>query len=998
MRNLKKFLALVLAMMMTLSLMVTVNAATDSDFTDKDSITENFAEGIEVLKGMGVFEGYPDGSFGPKGEITRAETAAIVYRLATGDWEGTQAHLYKDYQQFDDVASSQWFAGYINYCANAEWIAGYGNGKFGPNDKVTAYQAAAMILRAVGYGKNGEFVGSTWRTQVANVTRSEGLLVNVDKTTYANTMNNFATRELVAEILFQAAQIPTVTWSMLGGYNKYQASVTVAGQDNLLNPSLGYINYGLTNHQGIVLGNQATGEKATKIGFGINQLAAATDPQVMNNSGSYTYTDTAATTAAAGNVTMAFDAETGLDLFGHKVKVWYNANGGTHKTYAVFDKAVLSATITASAAEKIGKTQLDADAGANKLSAAVNAAGFTVPVTDQQFYTSESFSRFGALADTAPTATTAKVYVVISNNSDKTVDVVIPVNVAAAQITKVDNWSATKTISLDATLSGTFAIDVAAGEVYEQDDVTSPSEGFVVGSKVIATEITKSTADDTNPVYWLDNVPASSVTGKVVHYDTTTKTVTLEGGKTLDSTIIDNAAISNGTGNYNVKSTSSFKYTTYKFTLDGMGNWLHAEEVFENNFVYGTYIDYSTNLGTGTFTYQLVGVDLNGEVVKYNPTKFQLQGDASATALSGAKDIGTIGIPYHEHGASASTGGGLVGRDGTVVYKGFIMKDTLMDNQDATLKDIAGIVGLSTNGKTVINKSGVDMGVVQVTNGTADGTAGKEYVYLTEKTKFIVVDGYGTDTLKPVVYNGISALLGGSGGVSIDHTKASEILCTMSNYMYSNTGVISKQVDTIILPKDALEYDGGNNLYFFHKVTSSVASAGDDAYLFEGYQNGEKVNVWVDVANVKVAAGVGTICVANNTTELAADKFLLLVDSGKKAANGEPVYTTKAVDATAGTGQNVAPGTSPNAICYDTATAYKADTMNTQTALLDTTLVKVADAKVVNLVPNLATIKSLDDLNHLSSVVGDEVTVAVTYAETGSKTISVIYVLNVAHT
>ncbi len=989
MRNLKKFLALVLAMMMTLSLMVTVNAATDSDFTDKDSITENFAEGIEVLKGMGVFEGYPDGSFGPKGEITRAETAAIVYRLATGDWEGTQAHLYKDYQQFDDVASSQWFAGYINYCANAEWIAGYGNGKFGPNDKVTAYQAAAMILRAVGYGKNGEFVGSTWRTQVANVTRSEGLLVNVDKTTYANTMNNFATRELVAEILFQAAQIPTVTWTMLGGYNKYQSSITVAGQDNLLNPSLGYINYGLTNHQGIVLGNQATGEKATKIGFGINQLAATGDPQVMNNSGSYTYADNAATNAAAGNVTMAFDAETGLDLFGHKVKVWYNANGGTHKTYAVFDKAVLSATITASAPEQIGKTQLDADAGANKLSAAVNAAGFTVPVTNQQFYASASFSRFGALADTAPTATTAKVYVVISNNSDKTVDVVIPVNVAAAQITKVDNWSATKTINLDSSIT---ADDTDTQ--YEQADVTSPSEGFVVGSKVIATEITQNTKDDGAPVYWLDNVPAPSVTGKVVHYDTTTKAVTLEGGKTLERTIIADDAISNDTGNYNVESTTNFKYTTYKFTLDGMGNWLHAEEVFENNFVYGTYIDYSTNLGTGTFTYQLVGVDLNGEVVKYNPTKFQLQGDASATALSGAKDIGTIGIPYHEHGASASTGGGLVGRDGTVVYKGFIMKDTLMDNQDATLKDIAGIVGLSTDGKTVINKSGVDMGVVQVTNGTADGTAGKEYVYLTEKTKFIVVDGYGTDTLKPVVYNGISALLGGSGGVSIDHTKASEILCTMSNYMYSNTGVISKQVDTIILPKDALEYDGGNNLYFFHKVTSSVASAGDDAYLFEGYQNGEKVNVWVDAdyvdgGKLQTQSGTGN--------DLAADKFLLLVDSGKKAANGEPVYTTKALDATVGKEQNAAPGANPNAICYDTATAYKADTMNTQTALLGTDLVKVADAKVVNLVPNLATIKSLDDLNHLSSVVGQKVDVAVTYAESGSKTISVIYVLNVTH-
>jgi len=42
---------------------------------------------------------------------------------------------------------------------NAEWIAGYGNDKFGPSGKVTGCQAAAVILRAVGYGKNNEFKG-----------------------------------------------------------------------------------------------------------------------------------------------------------------------------------------------------------------------------------------------------------------------------------------------------------------------------------------------------------------------------------------------------------------------------------------------------------------------------------------------------------------------------------------------------------------------------------------------------------------------------------------------------------------------------------------------------------------------------------------------------------------------------------------------------------------------------------------------------------------------
>lgn len=216
MRNLKKFLALVLAMMMTFSLMLTVNAA--SEFTDAESITDDFSEAIAVLEGLEVFEGYPDKTFKPKNDITRAEAATIVYRLATGDVEGSKAHLYKDYGTFTDVTSDHWAAGYINYCANAEWIAGYGNGKFGPNDKVTGYQAAAMILRAVGYGKNNEFKGSGWQVQAANFSRTLGLLKNVNNTSYANTLNQPATRELVAEILFQAGLINTVTWTQLNGY------------------------------------------------------------------------------------------------------------------------------------------------------------------------------------------------------------------------------------------------------------------------------------------------------------------------------------------------------------------------------------------------------------------------------------------------------------------------------------------------------------------------------------------------------------------------------------------------------------------------------------------------------------------------------------------------------------------------------------------------------------------------------------------------------------
>lgn len=220
MRNLKKFLALVLAMMMTFSLMITANASytANSDFSDAESLTPEFREAVSVLEGLEVFEGYEDGTFKPKNNITRAEVATIVYRLATGDVKGAQANLYKDYATFTDVKADHWAAGYINYCANAEWIAGYGNGKFGPNDQVTGYQAASMILRAVGYGKNKEFVGSGWQVQTANFSRSLGLLKNVDDTTYANTLNQAAPRELVAEILFQAGLINTVVWNQLTGY------------------------------------------------------------------------------------------------------------------------------------------------------------------------------------------------------------------------------------------------------------------------------------------------------------------------------------------------------------------------------------------------------------------------------------------------------------------------------------------------------------------------------------------------------------------------------------------------------------------------------------------------------------------------------------------------------------------------------------------------------------------------------------------------------------
>ena len=232
----KKLLAMVLALVMTLSLAVSASA-----FKDDKDISADYAEAVAVLDGMGVFKGYEDGSFKPTGDITRAEVATIIYRIYTGDVaKSDKSGLYATYNKFSDMTGAGWAAGYIGYCANAELVKGYPDGTFKPSGKITGYEVLAMILRAVGYDKNGEFSGADWALNVAKYAEQLGILKNVAKTT---NLGAPATRELVAEILFRAIQQPMVTYTPAFGY------VTDKVQ-KLDQTSLGYKNFKLVSGDG----------------------------------------------------------------------------------------------------------------------------------------------------------------------------------------------------------------------------------------------------------------------------------------------------------------------------------------------------------------------------------------------------------------------------------------------------------------------------------------------------------------------------------------------------------------------------------------------------------------------------------------------------------------------------------------------------------------------------------------------------------------------------
>ena len=206
----KKLLAMVLALVMTLSLAVSANA-----FTDDSKVNDSYAEAVAVLNGMGVFKGYEDGSFKPTGDITRAEVAAIVYRVYTQNVKDAKASMYATYNKFSDTAGAGWAQDYIGYCANAELVKGYPDGTFKPSGKVTGYEVLAVILRAVGYDKNNEFSGADWALHVAQTAQQLGVLDNVAKTT---DLNAPASRELVAELLFQGIQKAQVTYTPAFGY------------------------------------------------------------------------------------------------------------------------------------------------------------------------------------------------------------------------------------------------------------------------------------------------------------------------------------------------------------------------------------------------------------------------------------------------------------------------------------------------------------------------------------------------------------------------------------------------------------------------------------------------------------------------------------------------------------------------------------------------------------------------------------------------------------
>ena len=120
--------------------------ATPSETKFNDvSANDWFASAVDYVTGKGMMNGTADNTFSPKANTTRGMVVTVLYRLE--NQPSTSA------ASFTDVASGAYYANAVAW-ANANGIvSGYGSGKFGPNDKVTREQLAAILYRYAQYKK-----------------------------------------------------------------------------------------------------------------------------------------------------------------------------------------------------------------------------------------------------------------------------------------------------------------------------------------------------------------------------------------------------------------------------------------------------------------------------------------------------------------------------------------------------------------------------------------------------------------------------------------------------------------------------------------------------------------------------------------------------------------------------------------------------------------------------------------------------------------------------
>ncbi len=300
MKMFKRLAAFTIVLSMVLTMLPTTVSAAELPTDVKGTRYEDAASllcALEIMVGDGE-------KFNPDNNVTRAEFAKI---LVTTMGHLDTASAFTAQGIFDDVLTSEWYAPFVEFAAQIGAINGYGDGKFGPNDNVTGYQAIKMICFASGHNACIDDPIAGYPQEYFNVAKEYGFLKSLSDANFSEPMTRGQVAVLVANVL------KVDMLKLVGSSSDSGSSYAVMEGVNLLSSK-----HNVYKFEGLVTTNEKTGL------FGASNLDAG---EVRIEKGA--------------DVRVFFTGESGIeDAIGTYVKAYYkdDDNLGT-KTVVSFDES-----------------------------------------------------------------------------------------------------------------------------------------------------------------------------------------------------------------------------------------------------------------------------------------------------------------------------------------------------------------------------------------------------------------------------------------------------------------------------------------------------------------------------------------------------------------------------------------------------------------------------------------------------------------------------------
>jgi uncharacterized protein YjdB len=309
---------------------------------------------IEKAYAQGLVIGYPDGTFKPDQNVSRAEFVTMVNN-AFGFKAETSTY-------FTDVKDTDWFAGQISRAKAAGYISGYEDGSFKPDNYISRQEVASIMSRIIKTSNpagidllsrfiDAEAISSWAQGAVASViasgtmqgypdqtfkpqnfiTRAEAVVVlnqaigiepqpvtqsitsiTVTGAGDANTVKKGSTLQMSAAVLPANATDKSVTWSLTNG----TGTATIAEAGLLTGTGLGTVTVKATANDGSGVSGteQITVTAATSSGGGGGSGNGGDDSDTVSVS-EITYADVAITSGSVifgytfkdGNVPVTYE-------------------------------------------------------------------------------------------------------------------------------------------------------------------------------------------------------------------------------------------------------------------------------------------------------------------------------------------------------------------------------------------------------------------------------------------------------------------------------------------------------------------------------------------------------------------------------------------------------------------------------------------------------------------------------------------------------------------